>query len=408
MDEQARVPSAPTVTWRALLPLCLVAFATLTHASAIGPLAVAIARDLGVAVPLIGQVSTLIFVAMAAAGLLAGPLADHVGHRSVLLAGLVLLATSAVAMGLAPTYPAMLAGGLAAGVGATVLGIVFAFAASRHAGDARRLALARIQSAQTAGSILGAPLLTAVAAALAWRASYAVVLVAYLTALVLVARGLPRDPRPNGRFTARAALAAYRPLLADRNMLALYGASVLRAVGWLGPSLYLGAYYVGRGLSLRQVGLAYMLASGGMFAGNLAAGRWLSGVDLRRAFAAATACLAAAWGVVYVGTPSLPVTLAAATGAAFASGVGWIALSALLAAETPAGRGTTMALNSALFAAGSAIGGAAGGLLVTLGGYALLGTILPLATLAAALLAWRPRPMLGLALARRWLAARAD
>ena len=55
-------------------------------------------------------------------------------------------------------------------------------------------------------------------------------------------------------------------------MLALYAASALRALGWIGPFLYLGAYYVERhGLSLRQVGLAYMVASGGMFAGNLAA-----------------------------------------------------------------------------------------------------------------------------------------
>ena len=175
-------------------------------------------------------------------------------------------------------------------------------------------------------------------------------------------------------------------------MLALYAASALRALGWIGPFLYLGAYYVERhGLSLRQVGLAYMVASGGMFAGNLAAGRWLAGRDLRPAFAASTALLALAWAAVF--TLPLPAALAvaAATVAAGAAGFGWIALTALLAAETPAGPGTTMTLNSSVFALGSALGSAAGGLLVGLGGFVLLGTILPVATLAAALFAWRPR-----------------
>ncbi|HEY7060594.1 MAG TPA: MFS transporter, partial [Chloroflexota bacterium] len=123
MDAQPRTPVASASTWRALLPLCLVVFAVMVHASAIGPLAVAMARDLGVSIPLIGQVSTLILAAVAAAGLLAGPLADHLGHRRTLLLALATLVASAAIMGLAPTYPVLLAGGLVAGIGATVLGV---------------------------------------------------------------------------------------------------------------------------------------------------------------------------------------------------------------------------------------------------------------------------------------------
>jgi predicted MFS family arabinose efflux permease len=176
-------------------------------------------------------------------------------------------------------------------------------------------------------------------------------------------------------------------------MLALYGASALRALGWLGPFLYLGAFYAEeRGLGLRQIGLAYMVASGGMFAGNLAAGRWLAGRDLRRTFAATTALLALAWAAVYTLPLAVPLLVATVTAAAFAAGLGWIALTTLLAAETPAGPGTTMTLNGSAFAIGAALGGAAGGLLVGTGGYALLGAALPGATLVAALLVWRPRP----------------
>ena len=386
-------PAAERPTWRSLLPLCLVVFAVLVHASAIGPLAAEMARDLGTTVPLIGQVSTLLFAVMAVAGLLVGPLADHLGHRTVILLGLATLAVGAGAMGLAPTYPALLLGALVTGVGAASFGLAFAVATGRFAGDARRLALGRIQAAQTSGSILGAPILTAVAAATLWRGAYVLVLLAYLLAAVLVARGLGRDRPGAGRFTARTVLAAYRPLARDRGMLVLYAAAGLRAVGWMGPFVYLGAFYAGeQGLSLRQIGLAYMLASGAMFGGNLAAGQWLGRVDLRRALAATTGVMALAWAAVFTLPLAAPVAVAAATVGAGASGVGWIALTTLLAAESPAGAGTTMTLNGSVFALGSAVGTAAGGALLAWGGYGLLGLALPACTLAAALLVLRPRP----------------
>jgi DHA1 family inner membrane transport protein len=382
-------PARPT--WGALLPLCLVVFAVLVHASAIGPFAKEIARDLGTTVPLIGQVSTLLLATMAAGGLLAGPLADHFGHRRVILLGLGLLGLSAAIMGLAPAYPALLVGALVAGTGAPIMGVAVAVAAARYAGDGRREALSRLQATQTSGSILGAPLLTAVAAATIWRGAYVVVLAAYLLAGALIALRLARDPRPVGHFTARTVLVAYRPLLHDRGMLALYGASTLRALGWMGPFTYLGAFYAERhGLALGRIGLAYMIASIGMFLGNLAAGRWLGGVDLRRAFAATTAFLALCWAAVFTLPLATPQVVAVATVAAFASGIGWIALTTLLAAETAAGLGTTMTLNGSAFALGSALGSAAGGLLIGVGGYALLGVALPATTLAAALLVWRP------------------
>jgi len=128
-----------------------------------------------------------------------------------------------------------------------------------------------------------------------------------------------------------------------------------------------------------------------MLAGNLAAGRWLGGVDLRRAFAAATTLLARCWVAVFALPHAAAAAVAVATAASFASGIGWIALTTLMAAETPAGSGTTLTLNGSAFALGSALGSAAGGVLIGLGGYTLLGIALPAATLVAALLVWHPR-----------------
>jgi hypothetical protein len=249
-------------------------------------------------------------------------------------------------------------------VGAATLGLAFAVASGRFAGDARRLALGRIQAARTSGSILGAPILTALAAATLWRGAYVLVLAAYLLAALLVVRGLGRDARGAGRFTVRTVLAAYRPLARDRPMLLLYAASVMRAVGWLGPFVYLGAFYADElGLSLGQIGPAYMLASGGMFCGNLAVGQWLGRVDLRRAFAATTVVMALAWAAIFALPLAAPLVVVAATVASGAAGIDWISLTTLLAAESPAGPGTTMTLNASVFGLGSAVGTGGGGAL---------------------------------------------
>jgi hypothetical protein len=283
-----------------------------------------IARDLGTTVPLIGpgQHPPAGDDGRGSASSPA-PLADHYGHRRVILLCLGAARPRAPRSWASPRptrpcSPARWSPGRARRSWA----VTFAVAAARYAGDGRREALGRIQAVQTAGSILGAPLLTAVAAATLWRGAYVVVLAAYLLAGTLIALGLAREPRPAGRFTARTVLAAYRPLLGDRGMLALYGASALRALGWMGPFVYLGAFYAERhGLALGRIGLAYMIASGGMFAGNLAAGRWLGRADLRRTFAATTALLALCWAAVFTLPLATPQVVAVATAASFASGV---------------------------------------------------------------------------------------
>jgi hypothetical protein len=72
-----------------------------------------------------------------------------------------------------------------------------------------------------------------------------------------------------------------------------------------------------------------------------------------------------------------------------------VGVATLLAAEGPAGAGTTMVLNGSLINAGVAGGAALGGILVALGGYGALGLGLPLFAFAATALAWWPAARLG-------------
>jgi predicted MFS family arabinose efflux permease len=404
MDAPSQVTlPAERPPWGVIAPLCLTLFIALMMASALGPFAADIADDLDTSVALVGQFSTLALGMLALCGIISGPLADRYGHRRSILTGLSTMACSALLMSVAPALPVILVAGLIGGVGASMtFGVTFAVAASRFTGDARRIALSRIQASQTMGSVIGAPILTTVAAVALWRGAYVFVAAAMLISVVLITRALPADPDPEGEpLSIRSILANYEPLIHDRGMVRLYVASALRAFGWVGPVLYLGAFVTEvHDLSLRQVGLAYMVTGGGLFVGNLAVGGWLGRFDLRVLFAVSTALLGLGWLTVFTLQPPILPTLAVAAATAFAGGVGWICLTTLLASETPAKPATTMVLNGSVFGFGSAMSSAAGGVLIALGGFQLLGIAFPLFTLAAALITWQPRLVVARAFGR--------
>jgi predicted MFS family arabinose efflux permease len=378
--------------WRVIFPLCLTVFAILIHGSALSPLAAEVADDLDTSVSLVGQVVTLILVGMGVVALVVGPLADHIGHRRTMVLGLLVLLVSAVVMGFAPSIWVMLLGGLIAGVGASIIGIPFAVAATYWRGDGQQRALSRVQSAQTLGLILGAPILTAIAAATLWRGAYAMIVVTYAVSIVLVLRSLVADPRrERERFSTQTVLDAYRPLLSDHDMRHLYAASAARGLGWFGPLVYLGPFYVDvYDLSLRQVGLAYMIGSGGLFVGNLAAGGRFARFDLRRTCALTTALPGVGWLAVF----TLPLTVvpivALVTVTMFSAGISWVNLTTLIATSTSAGAGTTMTLNVAAYTVASAVSVALAGALISLGGYAMLGIAFPVVMLLSAIMIWAP------------------
>lgn len=380
--------------WRVIAPLCLTLFTGMVMATALGPFTAEIAEDLDTSVALVGQFSTVALLMMAIGGILSGPLADRYGHRRSILTGLSTMAVSAVLTATATVYPILLLAGVVGGLGASmVFGVAFGVAASRFTGDTRRMALSRVQASQTMGSVLGAPILTTIAAVALWRGGYAFAAGALLVSIAFVARGLPADPAPSTEpFSIRSILSNYGPLLRDRGMVRLYVASALRAMGWIGPVLYLGAFFTDfHDLSLRQVGLAYVVTGGGLFLGNLAAGGWLGRFDLRMVFALTTAFLGFGWLTVFALQPSILPTLVVAALTSFAAGVSWICMTTLIASESPAGPATTMVLNSSVFGLGSALSAATGGLLIATGGYEMLGIGFPIFTIAAALLTWQPR-----------------
>ena len=171
----------------------------------------------------------------------------------------------------------------------------------------------------------------------------------------------------------------------------LYLAAVLRAIGFAGPMIYLGAFYENEhGLSLQQIGFALTASGIGIFLGNLAAGgRWLSRWRLETVYVATTAALGCGWFLIYtLQVPALAVVCIVAM-TTFIGGLSFTSHTALLANATTGGAATTMTFLTAIIGFGIALGVAVSGALLSLGGYAALGAAMPSFPLLAALVVWR-------------------
>jgi predicted MFS family arabinose efflux permease len=377
---------------RVLAAVCVAAFLASLNFFATTPFYLPMARDLRTTVSLLGQVVTLVVLLSAGLGLVVGPLADRYGYRWPLVIGVLAIALNLLGTGLAPAYPVLLGLSVVGGLGdALAYGLAFAIAGARFAGDAQRRAIGWTTGALSSAPIVGVPLLTAIGGVGGWRVALTASGLAAAGAAWFVAAALPADGRrPTTPLQARALLGAYAPLLRHPPTLRLFGVAALRAAWFLGLLTYLGAF-LGEavGLSTRQVGFVYTLAGAGYAAGTLVAGGRLGAVSPR-----VSVVVSSVAGGLLVGPMlwltnawvALPLLLVLSLAAAMCC----VGAAARLAAESPAGAGTTMVLHGALVNAGAAGGAALGGVLIALGGYGALGIGLPLLAFAAAVLAWWP------------------
>lgn len=377
-----------------ILTLAVGAMLGMLNGFALGPFMPAISRDVDVSIPLLGQVVTATFVGATAVCIFAGPLADMYGKRRVITLGLLSLTLSAFGTALSPDFGWLLATRMISAISAgTMAGTTLAMAGTLFDGDERRRAMAWIASGIAAGGVVGIPLLTLIAEFSSWRVSFGAVGALGLLWMLLNRRLLPDDALNGGQLQLAKILAAYRPVLQDRTMLTFYGSTVLRSIGWVGTLTYIGAYFGDElGLSTSEIGWAYMVGGGGYFVGTKIAGSRFTGVDLRTIYGTATIAmgifLALSISLPFGAIPSIGlIALAGITG-----GFGWVALVTLVSTSSPAGQGTTMSLNAAMFQVGSALGGLSGGLLLAFGGYATLGLGLMGFAFLAVSLVWRPSP----------------
>jgi DHA1 family inner membrane transport protein len=376
--------------WGILAPLALTSFIGLLNGFALGPFLPAISDDIGVGVPVLGQIATLTFLMTALGGLLVGPLADSLGHRRMILAGLVTTIVSAAGTALAPEFTTVALTRMLGGVGGSIAsGVPLAVAGSRFAGDARRRSLSIVTATVAAGAVVGAPLLTSIGAFFSWRAAFGFVAVVAVLALIGFALFFPDVGEPvNARQPALGGLLrAYTPLIQDRTMVLLFSAALLQAIAWTGPFTYLGAFFEElHGFSTQEIGYGYMATGAGFFVGSLLGGGRMRGVPLVVVFTLTTITIGVLWAAILTAGLGPYLTIGMLATLTMVGGIGRVAFTTLLANLSPAGSATTMVLNASTITLGAALGSLLGGALIGFGGYQLLGVGLPVFAFSAALL----------------------
>jgi predicted MFS family arabinose efflux permease len=361
----------------AVLFLCL--FAGQAGAIALSPVLAEVAGDLDVSTAVAGQLRTVAGLVAGVTALMLVRLGTRVGLGRQLLAGAILLALGSLASAAAPGIGLLAAAQVPVGAAIGILTTAGTLAAGEWVPAERRAAtLSWALIGQPTAWIIGMPLL-GLAGERSWRYAWLVLpLAAALLAAAAVARRGGAPPAQTAPARMRAALET--PAL--RRWLA---AEALTNTAWAGTLVYSGALFVeSYGASTALTGLVLSVGAGGYVSGNLALRRlterepWqlLSGLAL--ALALATTAFGAF-------RPSLAVSAALFTAAAFAAGGRTLLSSAYGLAAPPELRPGAMAMRSASMQLGYFTGSLAAGAALSWGGYAALGGTSSVLFLAAAL-----------------------
>lgn len=378
---------------RLLVPLLAIAgMVSMLNIGILGPLMPDVSRDLGVSYPVLGQITAAVFFGSAIVGLFVGPLGDQYGRKRLVVFALAIVAISTVGSALAPTFGWLFAIRMISAIsGGIMAGTAMAIAGTLFDGPARQRAIGSIAAGMAAAPIFGIPILTTIAEVSSWRMSLAFMGGIAIALAILAQWIIPDDAsQVTGRIDIRTFLSAYRPLIGSRSMTTLFGASITRAIGWMGLITYLGAFWADQhGLSVADIGFTSMFIGIWYFIGTKLGGR-LTSISLRPLFGTSTMLCAVAFGMAIAAPVSVWIAILLLCAAAATGGIGFVALTAIISTETPAGQGTTMSLNGALFTLGSAFGGALGGGLLAAGGCGALGSGLMGFMILSAVMVWHP------------------
>ena len=334
-------------------------------------------------------------VVSALAGIPVGRWLDLLGPRRVMTAGSVLAVPATVAIALAPTYPAFLAGWLVAGAAMSAVFYQAAFAAlTRWYGDRRVQALTTLTLVAGLASTLFAPLTDALVEAVGWRGTYLVL--AGLLAVVTIPLHATTLTAPWARVDHREG-AAGRPSsrvpveVRSGQFVALSAALTLTAFGLYAASLTVIPLLTGRGFSTSLAATTLGLLGAGQLLGRVVYGPLSARTTPTGRTVGLISASALTIGLLGV-LPGPPVALVAAAIALGAVRGACTLLQATAVADRwgTARFGTLSGYFAAPITAATALAPWAGTALAeALGSYAAAFGLLAAGVVAAAALAWR-------------------
>jgi DHA1 family inner membrane transport protein len=371
---------------RLFLPtLAFSGFAISTLGIVTALLLIDMAETFHTSVGIMGQINTPSSIASFIFALMMGVLSVRFRHRSLLLAGLLLMFISALGCALAPNLSSIFILYALGGIG----GIMVVPMSLTLVGDyvpfeKRASAIGWVNAGQPLAYLIGAPLIAFIAGFGGWRSAiWGFVLPISLVGLLLAFKGLRSISKSGG--SNENYLEGFRAILSNSSAKACLTGNALRSIQWMailiyGISFFRQKFGASPGFaSIVLLGAAFFYTAGNIIGGGVVnrLGRKLSSV--------VSALLAGIFTISYAFISSLWLSLALNLSACLFSGMVVSASVSLTIEQVPRFRGTIMSVNSAAASLGSAIGASAGGFALLHFDYEGLGTILGTAGILAAI-----------------------
>jgi predicted MFS family arabinose efflux permease len=357
--------------------LALAAFAIGTEAFVIAGLLPIISADLQISVAATGQLVTAYALAYALGSPILTVVFNNFDRRDVLtlaLSGFIAANLLAVA---ATSFPLLLASRVLMAMGAalctpTAIGVAVALASAERRGRA----VALVTSGITVATVIGVPLGTMVGNQFGWRATFVMVAALGAVALAGVLYGVPRG-LPNSSATLGERLAVAR----HPGVLYALATTVLWAIGGFTVFTYLAIPLQGLGFNAADISLALLIFGSAAAIGNMLGGTLADRFGPLPTAAVGLAGMATALVLLSLALKSTTpdharyVVLLLVFGWAIAGWAFYPAQIASIIRIDPQSSVIALSLNASALYLGFALGGAAGGIVLSILGPTDLGWV---------------------------------
>lgn len=248
--------------------LAVAAFAIGTEGFVIAGLLPVIAGDLQISVAATGQLVTVYALTYAVGSPILAVIFNNLDRRSVLTLALCCFIAGNLLAVAAGNFPLLLASRMLMAIGAglcmpTALGVAMAIASPERRGRAAALVI----SGLTVATVVGVPLGSLIGNTFGWRATFALVAVLGAVALAGLLFGLPRGlPRNTATLGERLAVARHGAVLTA------LATTMLWAIGGFTVFTYLSVLLRGIGFDASDISLALLVFGSAAAIGNMMGG----------------------------------------------------------------------------------------------------------------------------------------
>lgn len=318
-------------------------------------------------------------------GLGLAPLAERVGYRRMMMAGMVLTTAGMLAAGASPVFAVIALSQVLAGLGKSIFDpSVQAWVSARVPYRRRGLAIGLLETAWAGSTLIGIPALGFLIDRAGWSAAFYAVAAAAAAGLALIAAAVPPSRPDSVSPPADGMISDYRRLLRSRTAIGLMGCVFAYNVAMDNLFVIYGAWMEDAfGLTLVAVGLGTGVIGAAELAGEFLTAGFADRVGLKRA-----AIAGVAGGVLtYAALPWVATTVPLALAGLFAHFCVFemtvVTVLSLTTEVLPGSRATMISAYYAAAGLGRVAGALLGGPVWLAGGIAATGLVSAAITAAA-------------------------